>query len=409
MALPVPNLDDRRFQDLVDDAKRLVQQRCPEWTDHNVSDPGVTLIELFAWMTDQLRLPAEPRAGPALRQVPGADRGEPLPADGRAHAGHLLAGGRRSRTRSGSRPARRSRPSGPETDEAIVFGTTEDLPIVPCELARARLDGRRQDLSRPVGLAREGHRHVLVQGGAAAGRRPLHRPHRAGPLECRPAALQVPHRGRRRGPEQPAARLGGLERRGVGALRARLRHDRRSQPRRRHRHPRAQGSRRLADRQAPGRLDPRSGHRAGGGPAGLQRLAEHRRAVGDHHRRDRRRRQCRARRTRGPGLFRGDAGPGVRAPAAPGCARRLPRRSSRCSRTTTGSPGRWSTISRRVRARIAISGWMSAPGRPVSGPASASPTGRSGPTARCRPKAPAFASGTTGRVAGSAATSPPAP
>ena len=54
MALPVPNLDDRRFQDLVDDAKRLVQQRCPEWSDHNVSDPGVTLIELFAWMTDQV-------------------------------------------------------------------------------------------------------------------------------------------------------------------------------------------------------------------------------------------------------------------------------------------------------------------------------------------------------------------
>jgi hypothetical protein len=54
MALPVPNLDDRRFQDLVDDAKRLVQRRCPEWTDHNVSDPGVTLIEAFATMVDQL-------------------------------------------------------------------------------------------------------------------------------------------------------------------------------------------------------------------------------------------------------------------------------------------------------------------------------------------------------------------
>src|ERR1700712_5508023 len=54
MALPVPNLDDRRFQDLVDDAKRMVQRRCPEWTDHNVSDPGVTLIETFAFMTDQL-------------------------------------------------------------------------------------------------------------------------------------------------------------------------------------------------------------------------------------------------------------------------------------------------------------------------------------------------------------------
>src|SRR6201995_964421 len=54
MALPAPNLDDRRFQNLVDDAKRLVQRRCPEWTDHNVSDPGVTLIETFAYMVDQL-------------------------------------------------------------------------------------------------------------------------------------------------------------------------------------------------------------------------------------------------------------------------------------------------------------------------------------------------------------------
>lgn len=54
MVLPAPNLDDRRFQELVDDAKRLVQQRCPEWTDHNVSDPGVTLIETFAYMTDLL-------------------------------------------------------------------------------------------------------------------------------------------------------------------------------------------------------------------------------------------------------------------------------------------------------------------------------------------------------------------
>lgn len=54
MALPSPNLDDRRFQQLVDEAKRYVQQRAPEWTDHNVSDPGVTLIETFAWMTEIL-------------------------------------------------------------------------------------------------------------------------------------------------------------------------------------------------------------------------------------------------------------------------------------------------------------------------------------------------------------------
>src|SRR5262249_34301051 len=54
MPLPAPNLDDRRFQHLVDEAKRFIQQRCPEWSDHNVSDPGVTLIEAFAHMVDQL-------------------------------------------------------------------------------------------------------------------------------------------------------------------------------------------------------------------------------------------------------------------------------------------------------------------------------------------------------------------
>ena len=54
MTLPTPNLDDRTFQDLVDDAKRHVQRHCPEWTDHNVSDPGVTLIETVAMMVDQL-------------------------------------------------------------------------------------------------------------------------------------------------------------------------------------------------------------------------------------------------------------------------------------------------------------------------------------------------------------------
>jgi predicted phage baseplate assembly protein len=54
MPLPTPMLDDRKFQDIVDQAKRLIPRYCPEWTDHNVSDPGVALIELFAWMTDLL-------------------------------------------------------------------------------------------------------------------------------------------------------------------------------------------------------------------------------------------------------------------------------------------------------------------------------------------------------------------
>ena len=55
MPLPAPNLDDLRFQrDLVDEARRRIVQYCPEWTDYNLSDPGITLIELFAWMTETM-------------------------------------------------------------------------------------------------------------------------------------------------------------------------------------------------------------------------------------------------------------------------------------------------------------------------------------------------------------------
>ncbi|MEW6582088.1 MAG: putative baseplate assembly protein [Actinomycetota bacterium] len=54
MRLPQINLDDRGFQDLVNEARLRIAQTCPEWTEHNVSDPGITLIELFAWMTEMV-------------------------------------------------------------------------------------------------------------------------------------------------------------------------------------------------------------------------------------------------------------------------------------------------------------------------------------------------------------------
>ena len=54
MALQTPNLDDRKFQDIVSEARSKIPLYCPKWTDYNLSDPGVTLIELFAWMVDML-------------------------------------------------------------------------------------------------------------------------------------------------------------------------------------------------------------------------------------------------------------------------------------------------------------------------------------------------------------------
>ena len=40
MSLPVPNLDDRSWKQIVDEAVRLIPRYCPEWTNHNASDPA---------------------------------------------------------------------------------------------------------------------------------------------------------------------------------------------------------------------------------------------------------------------------------------------------------------------------------------------------------------------------------
>jgi predicted phage baseplate assembly protein len=52
MPIPLPNLDDRRWADLVEEGRSLIPLYSPEWTDHNASDPGITLLELFAWVAE---------------------------------------------------------------------------------------------------------------------------------------------------------------------------------------------------------------------------------------------------------------------------------------------------------------------------------------------------------------------
>src|SRR6266404_5668803 len=52
MPLNAPNLDDRRFNDLLAEAKALIPRYAPAWTDYNESDPGIAMLELFAWMTE---------------------------------------------------------------------------------------------------------------------------------------------------------------------------------------------------------------------------------------------------------------------------------------------------------------------------------------------------------------------
>ena len=52
MPIKPPNLDDRRYADIVREARALIPQYCPEWTNLGDADPGITLVQLFAWMTE---------------------------------------------------------------------------------------------------------------------------------------------------------------------------------------------------------------------------------------------------------------------------------------------------------------------------------------------------------------------
>lgn len=54
MPLPNPVLDDRSYQQLRDELVRRIPVYNPEWTDRSVSDPGITLLELFAFLGENL-------------------------------------------------------------------------------------------------------------------------------------------------------------------------------------------------------------------------------------------------------------------------------------------------------------------------------------------------------------------
>jgi Baseplate J-like protein len=54
MPLPVPKLDDRSFTELVAEALGVIDRTCPGWTDRSPSDPGITLLEAFAFLTENM-------------------------------------------------------------------------------------------------------------------------------------------------------------------------------------------------------------------------------------------------------------------------------------------------------------------------------------------------------------------
>lgn len=133
--IPTPNLDDRTFEDIVEEALRLIPQYCPEWTNFNPSDPGVTLVELFAWMTEMViyRLNRVPDKNfLAFLDLMGVRLQPPQPA--RALLTFSIS------DKAASVPVRRgtgvaTQPTGDRP--ALTFETDHDLVVVRNELVAA--------------------------------------------------------------------------------------------------------------------------------------------------------------------------------------------------------------------------------------------------------------------------------
>jgi hypothetical protein len=54
MPLDTPNLDDRDFDQLMAEAQLVIEKSCPAWSNRSPSDPGMVLLETFAYLTETM-------------------------------------------------------------------------------------------------------------------------------------------------------------------------------------------------------------------------------------------------------------------------------------------------------------------------------------------------------------------
>jgi len=143
MALPLPNLDDRRWLDLVDEGRALIPLYAREWTDHNLHDPGITFMELFAWVTESAiyrvnRIPNE-----HLRRFLALVGVEPLAPRGSTAAVRLST--------KGTSPVELPRGAeleGTDPHGAVVrFRTITGVSVVPATLHALQVSASGRDLT----------------------------------------------------------------------------------------------------------------------------------------------------------------------------------------------------------------------------------------------------------------------
>ncbi|MGB9927639.1 MAG: hypothetical protein ACPK85_04470 [Methanosarcina sp.] len=52
MSIPLPNLYTKKFNDISDEMLAAIPKYTDKWTNHNPSDPGITILEMLAWIAD---------------------------------------------------------------------------------------------------------------------------------------------------------------------------------------------------------------------------------------------------------------------------------------------------------------------------------------------------------------------
>jgi predicted phage baseplate assembly protein len=154
-----PDLDDLRHDRVVAHLRRQIPIHAPEWTDHNDSDPGVTLIQLFGYLAEQI--------GYRLNQVPEKSYIEFLkligirlrPAEAaRTTMAFVLAKPELAEAFSVPRGSRIKAKTS--TGTAPVFETDVDADVVPAQLA-ALVTTRSPDI-RDIALTASGSREPIA-------------------------------------------------------------------------------------------------------------------------------------------------------------------------------------------------------------------------------------------------------
>jgi predicted phage baseplate assembly protein len=136
----LPNLDDRTFEQIKDELLLRIPRYTPEWTDWNESDPGVTLIELFAWLAESIgyRMNKAPeRCLLTFLDVLGI-----TPEPARPATTDLTFTVRQGETDPITVPARTPVASNVQTEDGpIVFETERGLELLPLRLLSVQVAG----------------------------------------------------------------------------------------------------------------------------------------------------------------------------------------------------------------------------------------------------------------------------